>query len=1857
MKTREEQLFGKLREATAALRTALDERDALRKERTEPIAIVGMGCRFPGGASDPSAYFQLLCDGKDAVVELATRWEHLGVKADEKLPRWAALLTEPIDMFDSAFFGIAPREAHSLDPQQRLFLEVAWEALEDAGIKPHSLNKSRTGVFVGACTDDYSSLVERQAETEKDAYSTIGNMRSVLGGRLSYSLGLQGPCITVDTACSSSLVAIYLACRSLRNRESNLALAGGVSLHLSLDSTVGLSRIQALSPDGRCRTFDAMANGYVRGEGCGVLVLKRLCDAERDGDRVWAVIRGLAINQDGRSTGLTAPNVIAQQELIADALADAGVTAESIGYVETHGTATALGDPIEVEALRAVLGAPRASGAACVLGAVKTNIGHLEGAAGVAGVIKTALVLAKQRIPKNLNFRTLNAHIDLAGSCLRVATELAEWPRGSTPRYAGVSGFGLSGTNVHLVLAEAPDRPVVSASTPQKAQLVIVSGRSEAALRAQAASLRKHVLAHPETNLADLSYSLSRTRSELEHRAALVCGSHKELLDGLAALEVGASFPQLQVGRVVGNAATDVVFVFPGQGSQWIGMGQTLLREEPLFETALRACDRAIQAEAGFSVIEALTAEDAAAKLEQIEIVQPTLFALSVALAAVWRGYGIEPSFVVGHSMGEVAAAYVASALSLADAVAVICRRSRLLRRISGQGEMAMIELSAAEAERAIAPLSQRVSVAVCNSPRSTVIAGDRAAIAEIVDRLSAQGIFVRRVKVDVASHSPQVDPLRSDILTALRDVTPQALAIPMYSTVSGERLGGKELDAAYWERNLRQPVRFSEVIERLLVEGHGLLLEVSPHPLLIPAMEEMRLGSKREGRAIGSLRRGQGDRTELLCRLGELWIAGAHVNWNKVEAIGRQRIDLPTYAWQRQHCWVTAAKEGDSPFAQSGRVDQIGKRSTSSAGISRQGTESASAHPILGELMRLNTQPNIRLWNTALSSAHPAWISDHRVNGALVFPGTGHLEMLCTAGIALFGSASFSLTYLALLDALIVPEQGSIAVQVEANLESETVAEVQIISRQIVQGKHLFHVHSRARLEAERKPEQPGLHITTLVERMPQTQSIDSFYANMLAMGLQLGPAFRGLCALWKGEGEALGRLLLPTEAGTDSGYQFHPALLDACLQVMAGCFGTEGETTPWIPVKIEGVRWFRRPSGELYCHAKTLLSEDPSADRRCASLCISDSDGVAVVCIEKLTVQRIESARRAAHDSWYLGVDWEEKPVGKAQSGARKWLLLGDGGSLAHRLHDALVSAGHEVCLRKESRPDLEMVHKLLRSAFSGQAPDAIVCLFGMDAAIDGNDPVQGVSALCLSLLAAVQAVAGAGFREVPRIWVLTRGGQAVGAETAEPGAASLWGLGRTVALEHPDLRCARVDLDVLKGTDEAAEVLAELLADEEEEEIAYRHGHRYVSRLDRQNTPSSLRSRKRPGLTIRKDRSYLLSGGLGGLGQSVARWLAKQGAGRIVLLSRHGVQTTAQAECVSALREDGADVWVVSADVAERTQVAQTLARIASEGLPLAGVVHAAGVLDDGLLMQQTAARFDQVLRPKVAGAWNLSELTRDLPLDFFVLYSSAAGLLGSPGQGNYAAANAYLDALAHKRCSEGLTALGINWGPFAEVGLAAAQSNRAERLALRGMRSLRPAEGVTILAELLGRSEGQIGVVPLDVRQWGAFHQSALSSPRFARLKQQSDADAPSAGDGELRLRIMQTPFAQRPLLLADCLRGHVSHVLRIPEAELDLDAPLTSLGLDSLMGLELRNRLESALGARVKATILWTYPTVRSLSEHLAKTLFPDDDAMPKEPHSEVPAVQNPSDEVAQLDDQQLLALIDDELALARKHGA
>ncbi|NMD58561.1 type I polyketide synthase, partial [Tsukamurella columbiensis] len=1141
--------YARVRAMTDAQRDALTDQFAksARVAAAEPIAVIGVGCRFPGGSNSPQQYWDLLMRGQDAIVEVpADRWaadEYYD--ADPSVPgrmpsKWGGFLDE-IAGFDAAHFGIAPREAETMDPQQRVLLEVACEALEHAGIAPQSAEGIRAAVLMGVYYNEYQSASMADLDAI-DAYAATGNAHSVTVGRIAYLLGLRGPAIAVDTACSSSLVSVHLACQSLRSRESDLALAGGVNLILRPETQLALGKWGMLSPRGRCHTFDAAADGFVRGEGCGVVVLKRLTDAVRDGDRVLAVVRGTATNQDGRSNGLTAPNAPAQREVITRALGE--VPASSVHFVETHGTGTALGDPIEFDALSRVYGSGEGR---CALGAVKTNMGHLEAAAGIAGFIKAVLAVHRGQVPPNLHFTRWNPAIDPAGTRLYVPTEADPWPSAGGPRRAAVSSFGLGGTNAHIVLEQGPDA-VPTAQTggaePAGPHVVRIGGNSPGAVTARADALAGWLQGKgAAADLGDVAHTVARQADGAPVTGAATARDRAGVVDALRALAAGDG--RAGVTPVGARPKPGVVFVFSGQGSQWPGMGRRLLAEEPAFAAAVDRIEPEFAAQVGFSLRDTLASGEPVTGIDRI---QPVLVGVQLALADLWRAHGIVPDAVIGHSMGEVTAAVVAGGLSVADGLRVIATRSALMRReLSGQGAMALLEMEAAAAEELLAD-HQGVSVAVVASPRQTVVAGPPERIDDVIAAVSARNLLARRVEVDVASHHATVDPILDELRAALSGLRPTAVTIPVLSTVrAGEE--APVFDADYWADNLRQPVRFAPVAAGAAAR-FGTLIEVSPHPVLTHALAENR-PADREVVVLPTLLRDEDD--TVVFRAHRARLGG--------DAPAGRIIDLPPHTWQHERYWTTAT----APNA---------------------GRAASAAHPLLGDRVDLPSGTGV-LWHADAGLDLIPWLRDHRVQGQPIMPAAGFAEIVLAAGRAVFGDAAAGLAGLEVEQMLPLTDSVPLTTQLIHDPEStDGTARVEVFSRGPA-GEWIRH--ATGRVGAGVPASSAGAPVGAPSGGAPVSPR--EIYAALRRAGAHHDTAFVALeRVLQDPAGAAEADIALPAEAAAHPEFALHPVALDAALQTLAAALPAEAVAgdAAYLPVAVEAIRLSGPVGRRALCRAR---------------------------------------------------------------------------------------------------------------------------------------------------------------------------------------------------------------------------------------------------------------------------------------------------------------------------------------------------------------------------------------------------------------------------------------------------------------------------------------------------------------------------------------------------------------------------------------------------------------------------------------------------------------------------------------------
>ncbi|MER7757216.1 type I polyketide synthase [Kitasatospora sp. NPDC097643] len=2116
------------------------------------IAVVGMGCRLPRDIDSPAALWRLLEAGQDAVGEppigRAGHMAAVPAHAAGPMPPWGGYLGD-VAGFDADFFGVSGKEADVLDPQHRLLLEVTWEALEHAGLPPERLAGTSTGLFSGLSYTDYMESLAGQPRELEGAVLTNGHC--VAPGRISYLLGLQGPCVALDTACSSSLVAVHLACQALRDGECDLALAGGVTLMLGARTTMSFARMGMLSPTGRCRTFDAAADGFVRGEGCGVVVLKRLEDALRDDDRVLALVRGSAVNQDGRSDVLASPSAEAQQALYRQALVRAGTDPRDVGLVETHGTGTPVGDPVEFSSLAAVYGVGQGR---CALGSVKTNVGHLEPAAGVIGLIKTVLCLRRGLVPPNLHFTRWNPAISAEGTRLFVPTGLSAWPTRTGSRLAAVSSFGFSGTNAHVVLEQAPTRRRTAApadAPPTRAQatpphVLLLAAGSPDALPAAAARLARWLETEgAATPLRDIAHTLALRRSPGRGRLGVVAGSHRDLTHALRSFEAGRAHPGVVRGHVGAGVSRRPVWVFSGQGSQWQGMGHGLLHHEPAFAKALAEADALISAETGFSVLRAVRDRE---HISGCGRVQPALFAMQVALAAAWRDHGVEPAAVIGHSMGEVAAAVTAGALTLADGVRVICRRSALLTRIAGAGAMASVGLDRATVENDLAALGDgTVSVAVVAAPDSTVVAGSAAAVRHLTTAWQARGAVARMIDVDVASHCPQVDPLLADLAAALAELTPSRPTVPFYTTVLDDPRDTPLFDAAYWCANLRRPVRFSAAVAAAAADRHQVYVEVSPHAVVTRPLAQSLAGLLHEPVILPTLRKGEDERTTFRTQLAALHCAGVGVDWSRLYADGRL-ADVPALTFDRRPHWTaTTAPPAASSHAGSAPAALPGAH-----------TE------VPGD------QPR-HTWHADAGTDVLPWMADHRVHGQPVLPGAAYCALALTAAGEVFHGAAHEVEATDIHFRELLHLDARTPVGTTVTLTGADRADCEVFG----QGEDGTWVRQATAVlrRVDASPRTPALPLSALAADHPVVLDPHALYASLRARGLEHGPAFTGITELRaSAQSDSFwARVTLPEPASTARhGLRIHPVLLDLCAQlVVAGLIDEPGHGLV-LPVGMRAVRILAAPEDACYAHVRLTHT---AADSIVGDVRLLDEAGNPLVEIDALRFVRHGAGADESVDRWFLETRWQPVPrrEGSDPAAPGPWLVIGEADGSARTLADALELAGArtEVLDLPVDSAALEPLRQTVARHWDRVAAPCAVVLLSAPSA-----PEDDAAAIALRrtrrLLAAAQSAIARG--TPARLFAVTRS-----AHDPEPGQpadlaqSALRGLVRVLTHEHPELRATLIDAD--RADTGLHGLAAELLADPPEDEIALRGDTRHIARLsytplseteratavtrtvrygaDRFQihagrlgdldalhltttprrapgpgevelrlhaagvnfrdvltamgmlatddeagyrigfeatgvvtavgpgvrhvcvgdsvlaadvrgglfatfttlpaaavapVPAGLPAETAAGLPIayltawyalrrlarltggervlihsatggtglaavavarrlgadvlatagseekrqylramgirhvmdsrsldfaeqtraatdgegvdvvlnslsgpairagletlrpfgrfvelgvrdiladtplglaplrhnitlstvdlvelqhtrpdtfaellgevlaefhrgtlaqlpcrtypleqasdafrlmagaghigklvltvpgegrttavlrdppspvRKDGAYIVTGGLRGVGLATALWLAGQGAAHLVLNGR--TSPSADTERVLAgLCEQGTRISVVLGDIAQPGTAEQLVAEATAGGGTLRGVIHAAMVLDDAAVANITDDQLERVWHPKVTGAWRLHEATTGSPLDWFVLYSSMASLLGNPGQGAYSAANAWLDAFATWRTALDLPTLAVNWGPWGETGVATG-------FAARGYQTIPTAEGLEALSALLTHGRVRTGVIPGPPDTW--IPPAGRASSLFALLAPEAPGtpvqapgqDAARDIRGELEAA---EPGLARRTLLEDYLAEHIRTVLRLGASTLDPQTPLNALGFDSLLRIELRTRLEAALGVRLAGDFVAGHPTLAALADGLARHIGIGlaTDAPPDPPDGAAPRAVDPA---------------------------
>ncbi|MFD7842654.1 SDR family NAD(P)-dependent oxidoreductase [Nocardia sp. NPDC059764] len=1706
-----------------------------RTSSDEPIAIVGMGARFPGGISSAEDLWDLVAAGRDAIGDfpadrgwdLDRLYDPDADKAGTVYTRRGGFLSGAGD-FDPGFFGISPREALAMDPQQRVFLETAWEALEDAGIDPTTLRGSDTGVFVGACASGYSGLVTGELE----GFRLTGTSHSVISGRLAYILGLEGPAVTVDTACSSSLVALHSACQALRRGESSLVLAGGVTIAATPDLYVDFSRQRGLSRDGRCKAFSAAADGVGWSEGSGVLVLERLSDARRLGHDVLAVVRGSAVNQDGASNGLTAPNGPSQQRVIEQALADAGISAADVDAVEAHGTGTRLGDPIEAQALIAVYGQARGDREPLRIGSLKSNIGHTVAAAGVAGVIKTVQSMRHGRLPRTLHAETPSPHVDWNAGAVRLLAEAEPWERGERPRRAGVSSFGISGTNAHVILEEAPVDAATSDTARGGSDLpntsavpLVVSGKSDAALRAQAARLRLWLSERPQLDVAEVAGALTSTRAQLDSRAVVFGRDRDELLERLRAVADAGSGADIVTGTLV---AGQTAFLFTGQGAQRVGMGADLYSAFPAFATALDEVCAHLDPLLGRSLREVMFT-DATGVLDRTEWTQPALFAFEVALYRLLESFGTAPDVLAGHSIGELSAAHVAGVLSLPDACALVAARGRLMGELPEGGAMLAVAVDEARANGIIAGHDGLLSLAAVNAPAATVLSGDSDAIDAVERDMAAEGIQTTRLRVSHAFHSARMDPMLAGFRTIAESLTYHPPRVPIVSTVIADLAGETIATPDYWVRQVRDAVRFAPAIATLLASGVRRFVEVGPDAILSAATNRylaMDPAIESSTSVVATSRRSNDQVPQLLSALAQLHVTGDPVDWRPLLPASDRRIPLPTYAFQHQRFWL---------------------RPSLAAGTSGH-------HPILTGVVGV-AGTDEWLFTGRLSMREHPWITDHAAHGVVVVPSAVLVEFLLIAGMRIDCDVLDELT----LQVPIVPAD-------------DDEIELQVAVRAPESGRRPFDFYFRKSADApwvlnatgalaqEHSSDSEALRSLGQAWPPANAEALDATRIPSLmtqGSGLEYGPAFGGVHAVWRQADAVFSEISLRAEVGDAArAFGLHPTLLD--MTVHAGLAellwrGVDHEPGSGKLLFRWGGARFHRPMADRSAQPTSLRVAAVATGPETISVGAVDSFGRPIVSVDAV-VMRPYDVRRffeglSENTADLYQVRWER--------------------------------AGGEVVGDEERNPTAVAY----RPELLGEPAD-----IRSAARRAVNETLARLNSW---LLDERQSDA--------QLVVITAGAIGVADETPDLIAAAVWGVVRTAQSENPD-RFVLVDEDPAAPLD--AEALVAVMRTGQPQ-VAIRGSEVLVPRLVRAETDDADVDRTPFGTG-----TVLITGGTGGLGALFARHLVTEyGVRNLALTSRRGPDAPGAAALVEELATLGAQARIIACDIADRESVRQLVS-----GLEPSAVIHAAGVLDDGTIGSLTAEQVDRVLAPKVAGAWNLHEATEGIDLSAFVLFSSVAGVIGSAGQGNYAAANSFLDALAERRRAAGLAATSLAWGPWGEAGGMTGELDRVAvaRWDRLGLGQIERAVGLRLFDDALAHRAARLVPLRFDATALRRGSDGRALPPVLRGFVRRPAESVKSVGAVEtLAARLAEAGSDRSADLTLETVRAQVAAVLGHDSGDsIDAETPFRELGLDSLGGVELRNRLGKATGLSLPSTLVFDYPTPAAVAKLVQSRVAP-----------------------------------------------
>lgn len=1759
---------------------------------SKDIAIVGIGCRFPGGVSSPETFQELIFNGIDAITEVPEdRWskqhfyaqEHVDGKARTK---WGGFIDAP-HQFDAPFFGYTPVEVASMDPQQRLLLEVFWESMEDAGINPYLLKGSNTGVFIGAFTLDH--LINETSHSNWDsinAHTAPGSMMTLLSNRISYLFDLNGPSITLDTACSSSLIAVHLAVQSILNGECDSAVAGGVNLMLNPGITIAESKANMLSPTGRSRSFDSQADGYVRGEGAGLVVLKPLAQAVEEGDRIYAVIKGSATNQDGKGQGQTVPNGLAQQALVEKACAIAGIHPNEIQYVEAHGTGTPVGDPIEANALGNVLGKDRTAGDMCYLGSVKSNFGHTEAAAGVAGLIKTALCMKQGKLPKIVHFKQANAKIDFAELHLKPLTELSDWPNSGKTKLAGVNSFGFGGSNCHIILGGAPELSATpGSSTPSQLKLPI-SAKSETALKVLVERFIA-LLSKTQVSPAIVCANAARLRAHHEHRVVVTGKDQQALIHSLQAYLNADVVPSVSASTVVQvpkGQSLKTTMVLSGMGPQWWAMGRQLLESEAVFAKTFADCDKAFaRLTSEWSLKQEFTANKAESRMQETQIAQTSNFALQVSLAELYRSRGVTPDILVGHSVGETAAAYISGSLSLEDAALVVFHRSRLQQTTKGSGGMLAVGVDYEKAQALISAVADKVAIAAINGPTAITLAGDIAALEAIAAELEEQKIFQKFLRVEVPYHSPVMDPLKEEFLAAVQSIKPQVPHTTLYSTVTGARIQGAEQTPEYWWRNLRDSVYFSDAINHIIHDENSLLFyEVGPHPVLGGSINQLLQTKNSPAVVLSSLRREEDEQALFEKSISDLYVNGFAVDWSVTQAAVDKTLRLPLYPWQKK----SYRSESDSTL---------------------NWLQGDNRGVLLGRKIAAPTPT----WALSLRGPQLAYLFDHNVQGNAIFPAAGYVEMALEAINSLYDRLSFSVHNLVLKKAIFLSERKPVTLKI---VLSQDHSQFNIYSRSHDTDSWQHNGSGELQLA---NPIPPGQR---MAKWDPHADMIakDSVFSQLQNKGFQYGPQFQLIQRIQR----AGLRLHAELEALPPTpDYHLHPAILDAGLQAILLTASYENRT--FLPTSLRSIEQYAPLEGKLTICAQLVAQ---SADHIVGEATFYNEEGLAVLVLAGVEARPIDTVNAHGDEShWVQQVDWQEADQNNGEVRDRgDWIIFSDHGSLGPKVGQLLFENGNASSVFTQGQKlDLKI----------GEAPMSNVNAFIQLLAANVNAknilwlwPLEGVEQEpnahniaaaqqvgVYSLLALIKAIEASG-RNI-KIWPVTRGMNAIGSEPLYLQNATLAGFSRVLSnQELPGKWQPVIDLDSLHDPIEAERLVQELLGDEHKEEVALRNGKRYVARLVPHKKPLNPLKPK-----FSTDSSYMITGGLGDLGALYAEYLIAHGANNLVLQIRTALPPREQwasidpasrlgnqIQKLQTLEASCAQVKTVTTDITNADALLAMAAQHVNEGHPpIRHVVHCAGVVRDKLLASITDEDFDAIYQAKVYGSWAIHEALGD-QLESYLMFSSYASVYGAAGQSNYASANSFMDSLAHYRRAQGRPALAINFGPWTGLGMAKHLDLDAY-FANLGIQPITRTSGLKLFRYLHRYNSAGALVAPTDWTKAQQLFPMGVPGMMTDLLPDQTE-DHRQVDSRDIKALLASTQGEERIFILTDFLQQQLALTTKIDAEQLNTKVGILDLGLDSLLSTTFKFKIESEIPVNVSLLDLLKGPSLELLAAQIAESL-------------------------------------------------